>query len=142
MTLISNIRHTRALLRHSRQLLSGIHLQSDSDESPPTNCGDDGPVIVICIFPSFPTVVIGNPSSSYFRSPLRHSRESGNPEHRPSIATAPSSLTPQTKASHPTSKHQNYQGNKKLAPLARALGWTHNLLIPGKCKTRNTQSDE
>ena len=27
-----------------------------------------------------------------------------------------------------------YQGDEKLAPLARVLGWTHNLIILGKCK--------
>lgn len=29
-----------------------------------------------------------------------------------------------------------YQGNETLAPLVRLLGWTHNLLILGKCKTQ------
>ena len=47
------------ILRHSRQRLSGIPLESDSDGSLPTNCGDDSPVIEICTSPSFPTVVIG-----------------------------------------------------------------------------------
>jgi hypothetical protein len=76
------------IIRHSRRLLSGTHLESDSDGSPPTNCGDDRPGTVVCTFSSFPTVVIGNP------------------EHQRSIATAQTSLTPHTKANHPTSKHQ------------------------------------
>ncbi len=123
------------IIRHSRQLLSGIHLQSDSDGSPPTNCGDDGPRTVVFTFSSFPTVVIGNPSPSYSRFPLRHSRRlrhsraGGNPEHQRSIATKHSSRISHTKASHPTIKHPRTpcwmcrkDSPSVRLPNARALG--------------------
>jgi len=70
-----------------------------------------------------------SPSPLRHSRPVRHSREGGNPEHRHSVATEPSSHTPYTKASLPTNNHQKPTlgiGNKRTPsvqlPNARALG--------------------